>query len=119
MILRLLIDENIDPDVISGVLRRGADMEFERVQTVGLIGASDPEILEWAARNHYVLLTRDRRTMPGFAIQRLRTNLSMSGLFVAPPHLSLGELIDELVRIAGCSEPSDWNGEVIYLPFFR
>jgi hypothetical protein len=117
--LRLLTDENIDADVISGVLRRGADIEFERVQAAGLMGAADPEVLEWAAVNKYILLTRDRKTMPRYALERLRSNLPMGGLFVVPPEASLGDVIDELVRIADCSSLSDWNGEIVYLPFFR
>jgi len=35
------------------------EIDVVRVQDVGLIGTSDPFILEWAAANHRVVLTHD------------------------------------------------------------
>jgi len=111
MTLRILTDENIDGDVISGVLRRGADVE--------LAGAADPDILEWAANEGWILLTHDRKTVPRFARDRQSAKLPMTGVFMIPPELSLGEQIEDLVQIAGCSDTADWNGQHVYMPYFR
>ena len=51
---------------------------------VGLLGKSDPMVLEWAAREMRVLLTHDVRTMRYHAYARLAAGLSMPGVFVVP-----------------------------------
>jgi hypothetical protein len=117
--LRILADEHIDGDVGSGLLRRGADVEYERVQDFGLTGAPDPLILEWAAANRFIVLTHDRKTMPTFVLERIRGNLEMPGAFIVPKLMPIGALINELSNLAECSEMSDWNGQLVYLPFFR
>ena len=48
--LRLAADENLNNDIIRGLLRRQPDIDLIRVQDVGLSGAGDPAVLEWAAR---------------------------------------------------------------------
>ena len=47
--LRLLADENLNNDIVRGLLRRSPDLDVVRVQDVGLSGAEDPTVLEWAA----------------------------------------------------------------------
>ena len=53
--LALLADENLNNDIIRGVMRRQPSIDFRRVQGVGLDGVDDPGVLEWAA-NHGVLV---------------------------------------------------------------
>jgi len=48
--LRLAADENFNNDIVRGLLRRKPDLDIVRVQDVGLSGADDPTILEWAAQ---------------------------------------------------------------------
>ena len=60
-VLRFLADEDFDNDIVRGMLRRLSRMDIVRVQDVGLSGALDPRVLEWAAREGRVLLTHDVR----------------------------------------------------------
>ena len=53
--LSLAADENLNSDLVRGLLRRRSDVDIVRVQDAGLSGASDPVILEWAAREGRVL----------------------------------------------------------------
>jgi len=48
--LRLAADENFNNDILRGLLRRVSDMDIVRIQDVGLSGADDSTVLEWAAR---------------------------------------------------------------------
>jgi hypothetical protein len=50
MLIRFLADENLNNDIVRGLLRRKADLDIVRVQDVGLSGTDDPTVLEWAAR---------------------------------------------------------------------
>jgi hypothetical protein len=114
--VRLLSDENFHGKIIRGLIRRLPEIELVRVQDVGLEGASDPEILSWAAAEDRIVLTHDRSTMPDFAYQRMSDGEAMPGLFVVGPRHNIREAIDELLLIDEVSEHSEWVGQVIYLP---
>jgi hypothetical protein len=79
--LRFLADENLNNQIVRGVLRRNPNIDIVRVQDVGLAEADDPTVLEWAAQNGYVLLTHDVATMTSFAYERVQAGLAMPGLF--------------------------------------
>lgn len=68
---RFLADENIDPDLVLGLRRRIDDVDFLRVQDVGLRTLGDLEILRWAAAHSRILISHDLKTMPGFVADRL------------------------------------------------
>jgi hypothetical protein len=61
--LRLLVDENFDNDIVRGVLRRSMHVDLLRVQDIGLAGAEDPDVLAWAAQDNRILLTHDVATI--------------------------------------------------------
>lgn len=54
--LMLAVDENFNNNIVRGLLRRNPDLNIVRIQDVGLSGADDPTILEWAAQEGRVLL---------------------------------------------------------------
>lgn len=114
--LRLLADENLNGYIVRGLLRRRSELNLIRIQDVGLRGADDLEILEWAAAQNYILLTHDRATVPDFAFQRIAAGQSMPGIFVVNDRLSLRQAIDELLFLDEHSEQDEWDGKVLYLP---
>ena len=60
--LRLLADENLNHDLIRGVLRRMPSLDLVRIQEVGLREVDDSSVLEWAARERRIVLTHDVNT---------------------------------------------------------
>ena len=82
--LRFLADENFNGDLADGLVRHESSIDLVRAQDVGLLGADDPEILEWAAEEHRVVLTHDKQTMPGFAFARATNSARelMTSIFV-------------------------------------
>ncbi len=46
--IRLAADENFNNDIVRGLLRRNPDLDVVRIQDVGLSGANDPTLLDWA-----------------------------------------------------------------------
>ena len=58
--LRVATDENFDGKVLRALLTRLPELDVVRVQDSEVSMASDPEVLEWAAREGRVLLTRDK-----------------------------------------------------------
>jgi predicted nuclease of predicted toxin-antitoxin system len=61
--LRFAADENFNNNIIRGLLRRQPELDIVRVQDVGLRGADDPTVLEWAAQEGRILLTHDVATI--------------------------------------------------------
>ncbi len=114
--LKFLADENFNYNIVRGMLRRNPDVDVVRVQDVGLGGADDPTILEWAAREQRILLTHDVATITHYAYERVRANKRMPGVFEVNRTISLGIVIDDLLLIAGGSLENEWEGQVRYLP---
>jgi predicted nuclease of predicted toxin-antitoxin system len=70
--IRLLVDEDFNNDILRGLRRRVPDLDAPRVQAIGLAGAGDEAVLAHAAAENRVVLTHDVSTMVGLAYQRVR-----------------------------------------------
>ena len=112
----LLADENFDNDIIRGLLRRRPGLDIQRVQDVGLSGASDPAVLQWAAQEQRILLTHDVSTVTHYAYQRIEAGLSMPGVIKVSPALPVGQVIEDILLLAELSLEGEWEGRIIYLP---
>lgn len=116
MTIRFLVDENFDHRTLAGLKRRMPDLDIVPVQEVGLREADDPAVLEWAAQEERILITHDVSTMLDFAYERVTVGLPMPGVIEIPETVPRAVIIDELILIAGASEPEDWKNTVRYLP---
>ncbi|MEW5717148.1 MAG: DUF5615 family PIN-like protein [Chloroflexota bacterium] len=114
--LRLVADENFNGDIVRGLLRREPTLDLVRVQDVGLSGAADPTILEWAAQAGRVILTHDVTTVTRYAYERVRAGKPMPGVFEASRSISIGHAIEDILLLAECSSEDEWEGQVRYLP---
>ena len=77
--LRLAADESFNGDIVRGLLRRNPLVDIVRVQDVGLSGANDPTVLEWAAAENRVVVTHDVSTLAGHAFARVIAGQPMPG----------------------------------------
>jgi len=114
--LRFFADENFNGDIVRGLRLRDPGFEIVRVQDTEVVGAEDPVLLAWAARQNRILLTHDRATMPDFAYQRVARGEGMLGVFVVSDRMLVGQAIEELLLVAGASQSDEWAGRVFYLP---
>jgi hypothetical protein len=114
--IRLAADENLNNAIIRGVLRRQPDLDIVRVQDVGLSGADDPVVLEWAAQEERVLLTHDVSTITKYAYERVRARKPMPGVFEIGRTVPIGRAIEDVLLLAECSLDGEWEGQVRYLP---
>src|SRR5579864_5411153 len=96
---RFLADENFNRDILRGLMRLNPKLDIVRVQDIGLSGADDPAVLEWAASNGRMLLTHDVATMTRYAYERAQAGLRMPGVFEVPRSLSLGRAIEDILLI--------------------
>jgi hypothetical protein len=114
--LKLAADENFNNDIVRRLLRRERHVDLVRIQDVGISGATDPELLAWAAREGRVLLSHDISTPTHFAYERVKLGLPMPGVFEVSRAVPIGSAIDDILLLAESSLPNEWEGRVIYLP---
>jgi len=115
-VLRFAADENFNGDVLRGLLRRNPTVDIVRVQDVGLSGADDPAVLEWAAVQGRIVVTHDVTTLTKHVYDRVATGRPMPGVFEIRPGSGIGRAIDDLLLLAECSHDGEWEGQVRYLP---
>ena len=75
-----------------------------------------PLYLAWAAQEGRVLVSHDVSTLTAQAYARVRAGQSMPGLIEIGPSVPIAAAIEDLLLIAECSLPGEWEGQVRYLP---
>lgn len=116
MTIRFLVDENFNHKALAGIKRREPDLDIVAVREVALRSADDPDVLEWAAHDGRIVVTHDVTTSSVFAFDRVAAGLPMPGVVEIPKTVPMGQIIDELILIAGASKPDEWKDKVRYLP---
>lgn len=66
------------------------DLDLLRVQDTRLAESDDDAVLDWAARQHRVVLTHDVNTMTAAAWARVRSGRPMSGVIEASGDAPIG-----------------------------
>src|SRR5438093_11976984 len=97
--LRLLIDQDFDHDILRGLARRLPELDALTAHEVGLSTVTDPGLLAWAAEAGRITITHDRKTMLVHGGLRIAAGEKMSGLIVVPRRLSISRAIDDLELI--------------------
>lgn len=114
--IRLLADENLDANIIRGVLRRIARLDLVRVQDAGLSGADDRAVLAWAAGQGRVLVTHDVETVTRYAFERVDAGLPMPGVVEVIAAAPIGKALEDLALIVECLADGELANQVIYIP---
>jgi hypothetical protein len=115
--LCLLIDQDLDHDILRGLVRRIPRLDAVTAFEIGMGEATDPELLNRAARDGRVVVTHDRTTMPAHATDLMSAGESIGGLIIVPRGLSLRRVIEDLEMMVTCSENDEWVNVIRYLPF--
>lgn len=114
--LRFAADENFNNNVVRGLLRRLPNLDIVRIQDIGLSGADDPTVLEWAAREKRILLTHDVATITRYAYERVKAGQRMPGVFEVGTSASIGQVIEDIILLSELSFEDEWEGKISYLP---
>ncbi|HKC63985.1 MAG TPA: DUF5615 family PIN-like protein [Pyrinomonadaceae bacterium] len=114
--LRVLIDQDIDHDILRGLMRRIPQLDAVTAFEIGMSEATDTELLIWAAQKDRIIVTHDRTTMPTHAAELMSEGKSIAGVFVVLRRLPLHQVIEDLELVITCSENSEWVNIIRYLP---
>jgi uncharacterized protein DUF5615 len=115
--LCLLIDQDLDHDILRGLLRRIPQLDAVTAFEIRLMKATDSQLLTWAAQEGRIIVTHDRRTMPTHAADLMGKGENIAGLFVVPRSLPLHQVLADLELMITCSENDEWVNVIRYLPF--
>ncbi|HRV96136.1 MAG TPA: DUF5615 family PIN-like protein [Anaerolineae bacterium] len=116
--IRYLLDENISRSVKSQLFLHAPKMEVICVgdKNAPAYGTPDEAILVWIEQTGYILVSRNRRTMPIHLKDHLAQGRYIPGILLLKRRISLRELIEELVLIWHASEPREYQNHIRYLP---
>lgn len=114
--IRFAADENFNGAILKGLQRRVPDVDVVRIQDTEICEQSDEVVLEWAYQHNRVLLTHDVNTITKYAYERLRSGLSIAGLFEIGTHVSIGIAVEQLTIIAQCSLHDEWHNQIRFIP---
>ena len=67
-------------------------------------GTRDPDMLLWCEANGFMLVTRNRQSMPVHLQEHLAAGHHVPGIVVVPPQMTMGSLMDQVWLAWGASE---------------
>lgn len=114
MTAKFVADENFKAAIIRGLLRQQSEFGIVRIQDVGLSGADDPTVLEWAAQEKRILLTHDVQTITKYAYERLADGLSMPGVIEVRQDAPIGQVIEDILLLSEFED--ECEGQIRYVP---
>lgn len=112
---RFQADANFNADIVSGVLRRVPEIDFQTANDAGLASLSDPAILTIAADEGRILVSHDRRTMPIHFGMFIQTKIS-PGVFIIQQDTEIVRIIEDLILIWAASEADEYVNSIRTLP---
>jgi predicted nuclease of predicted toxin-antitoxin system len=116
MKVRFQADADLNAEIVAGVLRQEARIDFQTADEAHLLRQlPDPEVLALAAQEHRILVTHDRRTMPRHFADFIRQH-SSPGVFVIAQTVSVRVAIEELLLVWAASEREEWRNLLVQLP---
>ena len=114
--IRFQADADIDYDIVLAVRRRERAVDFASATESGLVGLSDPEVLEISARQNRILITHDRRTMPVHFRDRLEGGKESPGVFIVSQFEPIGPVVEVLMMVWAASNSNEWHNQIRHLP---
>jgi hypothetical protein len=108
-------DADLNEDIVSGVLRRVPEIDFQTANDAGFTSLSDPEILVVAASDGRILITHDRRTMPTHFGTFIETETS-PGVLIVQQDTEIVRIIEDLILIWAASEAEEYINSIRTLP---
>ena len=113
-----LLDENLPPKLKSAVLHLQPEIDILRVGDANAppLGTLDPEIISYLESSQRLLVTDNRKSIPGHLEEYWATGGQIWGLFWVRPSASLGRWAEEIVIVWETSEAEEWIDKLDWIP---
>lgn len=115
MKIRFQADANFNEDIVTGLVRREPSIDFQTAEAAGLRNLDDPVVLLRSAQEGRLLVSHDRKTMPGHFAEFISTHVS-PGLLIMSQRLDVRTAIEELLMVWIASETEEWVNRIAKIP---
>ena len=112
---RFQADADLDGRILRGLRRAAPEIDIQTAADAGLDGVKDPDVLRIAADAGRILVSQDRRTMPGH-FARYTAHSHSPGVVVLREAIPIAAAIEELVLIWSASEAEEWLDRLVWVP---
>jgi hypothetical protein len=76
----------------------------------------NPVILEWCEAHQFMLLTNNRKSMPGHLARHVAQDRHVPGILIVDPNTAIAAVAEDLALIAGASLENEFQDQIRYLP---
>jgi hypothetical protein len=119
--MRFLLDEQLSERYQQQLLRQNPDLTVRSVGGTDAPprGTLDPALLVWCEENNFLLVTNNRRSMPGHLRDHLDAGRHVPGILAIRRRAGIGDVMASLLLIAGVSLPDEFRDRIEYIPLQR
>ena len=112
---RFQADADFKYKIVVGLRRQEPAVDFLGAHEGGVVGLSDPEVLSIATKSRRILVSHDRKTMPGH-FKRFCETRSSPGVIIVSQDLEIGAAIEELLLIWVATDSEEWVDQLGFVP---
>lgn len=114
--IRFLWDENTSHDILRALRRLLPGVDVLTVQGSPVEGESDDRLVAFAVAEDRVIVTGDRNTLIGLAVERVRSGGAHPGIVVLDSAHSPGAIAADLALVAQALDREELAGTVLFVP---
>lgn len=115
MKVRFQADADLNQIIVKATLRREPIIDFQTAQAVKLSGLDDEDVLAIAAEEGRLLVTHDRKTIPRYSAEFIKSQVS-PGVLIVPQKLPVAKVVEDLILVWVASEAEEWINRMHFLP---
>jgi hypothetical protein len=112
---RFQADADLRHAIVTGLVRRSADVDFRSATDALIEGFSDPAVLAFAAQDNRVLISHDVTTMLSHFREFVGQHRS-PGLVLIPQKTPIARAIDDLLLLWEVLDADEIVNRAIYIP---
>jgi uncharacterized protein DUF5615 len=120
--IRFVFDEHLRGPLFRAVERHNA-LHRDPIDVVRVgdppdlpLAADDAALLVWAEQEGRILVTSDKRTIPGFLAAHLAGGRRSPGILMLRRRWSVRDVVMALVLVTYASEDDEWQDGIHYIP---
>lgn len=120
---KFLLDENTGGDLLRAFHRRARLGELPPVDVLRVgeaeappSGTLDPELLIWCEANDRILVSNDKRTIPGHLQEHFAAGRHSPGVLLIKRGTGVGQLVAELLYLSEAGNADDFRDQIQYIP---
>jgi len=119
MKIRFLLDENLPHKLKLAIWRLNPEIDIVRVgdPDAPLLGTSDPELLRYLEISQRLLVTDNRKSMPGHLEDHWQAGGHIWRLIWLRPGTTLGSWAEAILLLWETTDSEEWIDQLDWIPF--